>query len=276
MSILLSRVQRVLSASPSRYSISGMRMHVAVKVTAAALTDIGRVRRQNQDAYGLDSEHQLYVVCDGMGGAAGGEVASRMAVDEFLADFVHQISEQPDSTPEAAKNALYYASVAANRVVYARSAAEPSLRGMGSTLVAAHVAGERLLLVNVGDSRAYLMRNGSIAQLTQDHSYLDEQVRLGLMTQEMADASNWQSVITRAVGIEPEVHPDLFGVDLQDGDVVLLTSDGLTRHVKDAEIATIATGEGSLPKRLRMLIESACRNGGSDNITCVLLEISVQ
>lgn len=251
------------------------RMHVAAGITAAGRTDIGRVRKQNQDAFGMDEGARLYAVCDGMGGAAGGEVASRVAVDTFVAAFRHELAAIPAGSPDAGKNALYYATLSANRAVYARGSAEPRLQGMGCTLVAAHIAGERLVLVNVGDSRAYLVRNGEIAQLTQDHSYLDEQVRLGLMTQEMADASGWQSVITRAVGIEHEVQPDLFGVDLEDGDFVLLASDGLTRHVEDKDIAAIVTGEGDLDDRVRTLIERACANGGSDNITCVLLHVQI-
>ena len=164
---------------------------MAVTITAAAHTDIGCVRKNNQDTFGVDAALQLYIVCDGMGGAAGGEIASRLAVDAFLESF--RASSRP---PESA---LHQAAVAANTAVLTRAEAEPALQGMGSTLVAAYVQAERLHLVNIGDSRAYLIRGGECAQLTVDHSYLEEQVSLGLMTREMANASPLQSVITRAV-----------------------------------------------------------------------------
>lgn len=262
-------------------------------VTAAAETDIGRVRRKNQDTFGLDPEHQVYIVCDGMGGAAGGEIASRIAVDTFLDTFRSDVAARPSSARpathsaavELSKNALFHATLAANDAVYKRATIEPSLQGMGSTLVGAHVEDNRLLLVNVGDSRAYLVRDGECSQLTVDHSYLEEQVRLGLMTQAMADASMLHSVITRAIGIEDGLVPDLFGVDLEDGDLALLTSDGLTRHVLDTEIARILspeTPEGELPTeppslsaRCDQLIALAKKRGGSDNITCVLLHFTI-
>jgi len=236
---------------------------LAVRITAAAQTDIGHVRKSNQDTFGVDEASQLYVVCDGMGGAAGGEVASGVAVHAFLASFD---GRNPD--------ALCVAAAAANDAVLARAKVEPALRGMGSTLVAAHVDGSLLRLVNVGDSRAYLVRGGKCRQLTEDHSYVQEQVRAGLMTVAVAEASPLQSVITRAVGADEALEPDCSAVELRVGDVVLLTSDGLTRHVSDAEIASIA-GEGiGLEERCAVLVELAKVNGGSDNITCVLLQVS--
>jgi protein phosphatase len=151
---------------------------------------------------------------------------------------------------------------------------------MGSTLVAAHVEAERLQLINVGDSRAYLIRGGECTQLTVDHSYLEEQVRLGLMTREMANASPLQSVITRAVGIHEGFEPDLSNVGIEDGDFILLTTDGLTRHVGNAAIADIVAGQGivdqpGLDARCLKLIELAKTRGGSDNITCIVLQFSI-
>jgi serine/threonine protein phosphatase PrpC len=238
---------------------------------AAAHTDVGYVRKNNQDTFGTDAATRLYVVCDGMGGAAGGEIASRLAVDAFLASF--HASSLPTET------ALHEAAVAANTAVLARAEAEPELRGMGSTLVAAHVQAERLHLINIGDSRAYLIRNGECAQLTVDHSYLEEQVSLGRMTREMANASPLQSVITRAVGIYEGFEPDLSNIGIEDGDFVLLTSDGLTRHVGPVTIMEIVTGHGVLDQdeldaRCLKLIECAKERGGSDNITCILLRFS--
>jgi serine/threonine protein phosphatase PrpC len=245
---------------------------LAVTITAAAHTDIGCVRKSNQDTFGTDPGMRLYVVCDGMGGAAGGEIASRLAVDAFLESFrASSLSPEP---------ALHQAAMVANAAVLARAEAEPALRGMGSTLIAAHVEADRLHLVNIGDSRAYLIRAGECAQLTVDHSYLEEQVSLGLMTREMANASPLQSVITRAVGIHEGFEPDLTNIGIEDGDFVLLTSDGLTRHIGNATIADIVAAQGSvdqheLDARCVRLIECAKQRGGSDNITCILLQFVV-
>jgi serine/threonine protein phosphatase PrpC len=245
---------------------------LAVTITAAAHTDIGCVRKNNQDTFGVDDSLRLYIVCDGMGGAAGGEIASRLAVDAFVDSF------RASSLP--LEPTFHQAAEAANFAVLARAEAQPDLLGMGSTLVAAHVEAERLHLVNIGDSRAYLVRGGECAQLTVDHSYLEEQVTLGLITREMADASPLQSVITRAVGIYEGFEPDLTEIGIEDGDFILLTSDGLTRHVGNAAIAHIVAAQGSvdqdeLDARCVRLIERAKEGGGSDNITCILLRFSV-
>jgi len=243
-----------------------------VTIAAAAQTDIGCVRRKNQDTYGIDNDAQLYVVCDGMGGAAGGEIASRIAVDAFLESFRQTNDDAPDA-------ALSDAAFAANTAVLDRANIEPTLRGMGSTLVAAHLKGERLHLVNVGDSRAYLIRGSDCAQLTVDHSYLEEQVRLGLMTRKDANASPMQSIITRAVGIPEGFAPDISSLSVEDGDCLLLTSDGLTRHLSADTIADVVSGQhlpegASLEARCSALIECAKDRGGSDNITCILLQFT--
>ncbi len=254
---------------------------LAVTITAAARTDIGCVRKNNQDAFNADASMHLYVVCDGMGGAAGGEVASRVAVEAFLESCKAALNPKASAEFRRRPNrVLYQAAVAANAAVLARVAAEPALRGMGSTLVAAHLDGQRLHLIHVGDSRAYLIRNGECAQLTVDHSYVEEQVSLGFMTREIANASPMQSVITRAVGIQEGFDPDLSSVNLHDGDFVLLTSDGLTRHLESLEIAKVVAGkvsvqQQSLDTRCGNLIDLAKRRGGSDNITCVLLHVSI-
>ncbi len=253
---------------------------MAVSITAAAQSDIGRVRKSNQDAFGVAPDVRLYVVCDGMGGAAGGEIASHLAVDAFIASF-RAASHRGASVegPQRSANALYQAALAANAAVLARADAEPALNGMGSTLVAAHVESERVHLVNVGDSRAYLLRDDDCLQLTVDHSYLEEQVRLGYMTRAAADASPMQSVITRAVGIQEGFEPDLSRVEVVDGDIILLASDGLTRHVDAPAIAQIVNGEAgreaSLVACCKALVDAALERGGSDNITCALIQIAI-
>ncbi len=260
---------------------------MALGVTVAAQTDIGRVRRKNQDTYRVESDLRLFLVCDGMGGAAGGEVAAELAAEAFVESYraarVIDTSHVSACTgaAEQAKDALFHAAMAANQRVRARSLEAPELQGMGTTLVAAAVGGRRLLLVNVGDSRAYLLRDGVCSQLTTDHSFLDEQVRAGVLTRAQADASQLHSVITRAIGIDDAVDADLYGVDLEDGDFALLASDGLMRHVTDEEIAALMPDcakceTEKLQEHCDWLVNLALDRGGLDNVTCVLLQIAVQ
>lgn len=257
---------------------------MAVTVTAAARTDIGKVRRKNQDTFGLDASLKVYVVCDGMGGVAGGEIASCLSVDAFLASLraaaAGVFGQVAQEEPQRSDHLLFQAVKAANAAVLMRAEKDSALRGMGSTLVAALVEDHRLHLANVGDSRAYLIRGREIRQLTVDHSYLQEQVRQGFITEEMAAASPMQSVITRAVGVEENLKPDLFGLELEPNDRILLTSDGLTRHVLDAEIADIVSApqvgtQTAVERCCERLIELANERGGSDNITCLLLDVLV-
>jgi len=241
---------------------------LGLNVEAAAATNIGLVRSNNQDSFGMDEDLGLYVVCDGMGGAAGGEIASQLAVETFLA-----IARQELQSGTHTADALHRAVAAANRAVTARAQWDTRFRGMGSTLVAARIFYNHLTIINVGDSRAYLIRNGDPTQLTQitmDHSVVAERVRSGLMTPDEAERSSLQSVITRAIGAEPDVHPDLYEVTLESTDTLLLASDGLTRSVPPQEIAaTIANNPSSAA--CEQLIALANEHGGSDNITCIVI-----
>jgi serine/threonine protein phosphatase PrpC len=248
-------------------------MIVAPKIDAAAQTDVGLVRRNNQDSFGVDNELGLYVVCDGMGGAAGGEVASRIAVDTFLDVARQELISLRDANPECTRCSMLRAAAAANRAVLAHAAFDMKLRGMGSTLVAARIVGDLATVLNVGDSRAYLFHADTADQLTHDHSFVAEQVRRGLMTPLEAERSVYQSVITRAIGADPDVAPDLFDATLNPGDSLLLCSDGLTRHVTSAELATLIAETAHLPVELACdrMIQLAKSRGGSDNITCLLL-----
>jgi serine/threonine protein phosphatase PrpC len=175
-------------------------------VTVAAQSDTGCVRKNNQDRYGYDVSRELYAVCDGMGGMSGGEVASELAIRSLLS--TDGPAAEVNSLPKDVL--LFNLVLAANRAVRQMSLENPLLEGMGTTLVAACVDAERLLIANVGDSRAYLIRDGGCAQLTKDHSFIEEQISLGMMTREMALHSPDASVITRAVGVDEEVEPDLF------------------------------------------------------------------
>jgi PPM family protein phosphatase len=248
-------------------------MIVLPKIEAAARTDIGRARRNNQDSFGVDDELGIYVVCDGMGGAAGGEIASRIAVDTFLEIARQELLSMNDATPECTRCSLLRAAAAANRAVLARANFDIALRGMGTTLVAARIAGDSVTVLNVGDSRAYLFSASGTSQLTVDHSYLAEQVRRGRLTEAQAERSGLQSVITRAIGADQDVTPDLYDATLQPGDALLLCSDGLTRHVSRDDLTAIVSEAAPHPAddACARMIHLANTRGGSDNITCLLL-----
>ena len=243
-------------------------------IHVAALTDTGRVRSNNEDAFAFDSGHGLYVVCDGMGGMAAGEVASRIACSTVIEVF----AEQSTATPMDSR--LSAAIRAANSAVF-EAGRQKAQHGMGTTLVVAVVAGNKLLVGNVGDSRAYILsdsfdsygQQGTWKQLTSDHSYINELIRQGSITEETSHTPELQrfgSVITRAIGASEDVEPDLFPVDLRNGDTVLLTTDGLTRHLTTARLYELID-PGDLEGSCRRLIDDANAAGGVDNITCMLI-----
>lgn len=237
---------------------------------AAGKTDIGRARRVNQDAFFIAGELGLAAVCDGMGGPAGGEIASRLAIESFSTVARQEIESGRGASHGLSSRALCRAAAAANRAVRTRADQETQYRGMGTTLVAARLDGQELTVLNVGDSRAYLVRDGMARQVTRDHSYVAEQVRTGRMTETEAEHSPLQSVITRAIGIEDDVEPEFFAESVGAGDLLLLCSDGLTRHVQDFEIGKVM-GDGEPAAMCERLIALANERGGSDNITCVVM-----
>ncbi len=236
----------------------------------AAVTDIGCRRGNNEDSYGYDIAEHIYVVCDGMGGNAAGEVASSMAVRTLIETFESWVSPE-DADGPGVEHRVMHAIGEANRVVHAAGMENIELRNMGTTLVCACLDKDRAVIGNVGDSRAYLVRNGLCVQITQDHSLLDEEIRNGNITPEMAAASTLQSVITRAIGVGATVEPDLFAARLQPDDMLLLASDGLTRYASPEEIATATTQGTDLSAACQALIDLAKQRGGADNITCILL-----
>jgi protein phosphatase len=249
-----------------------MTLTPAISLDFAAATDIGCKRGNNEDSFGYDAEQQVYVVCDGMGGCAAGEVASGIAVRALIETFESQSLAPPeDGAPPPIEERLLHAIRAANRIVRETAENNPELQAMGTTLVCACLDGNRLVIGNVGDSRAYLVRNGTCVQVTLDHSLLGEQVRAGMLTPAQAAASSLQSVITRAIGATDAVEPDFFAVDLCLEDMLLLTSDGLTRYAQPEDIAQIAAGGIDLASICHGLIEHAKQRGGADNITCVML-----
>jgi len=244
---------------------------------AAGKTDVGVVRKNNEDNFGYDTRTGIFVVCDGMGGQAAGEVASKIAVDTVLAYFQQEekgsgsevLGREIAEVSELA-NALANAVQLANKAIRAASAQE-GRAGMGCTIVTARVEGNLFSIAHVGDSRIYLIRGGAIQQLTTDHSLVMEQVRRGMITLEEAEHFEMQNVIVRALGSEDSVEADLADLSLEEGDTLLLCSDGLSRYVKDAAMLELIQGAKSLEEACDALIGAAKSGGSDDNITCLLI-----
>jgi protein phosphatase len=251
---------------------------MALAVEVAGKTDVGCVRANNEDNFGYDSRYGIFVVCDGMGGQAAGEVASKMGVDVLLDYF----REQPPAAAKQSLNgqngssgaqSLSNAIQLANRTIFEAGQEENGRSGMGSTIVAALVRGNSLAIGHVGDSRIYLVRQGAIQQLTQDHSLVMEQVRRGYITLEQAQKSEMQNIILRALGSEEVVEADVEDLVAVPGDILLMASDGLTRYVQDEEILEIVNGPGGLEQACGELVKIARERGGEDNITCLLVRV---
>lgn len=231
----------------------------------AARTSTGRVRSSNEDSYGYRADRGIFVVCDGMGGAAGGEVASRMTVQKILERMTSDSVDSPEALHEAIADA--------NRAVLDCAERDPGLYGMGTTLVALLLRPPSAVIAHAGDSRCYLFRDGQLTRCTQDHSLVDEQLRLGTMTREEAERSPFRSVITRAVGTQKSVMEEAVEIDVKPGDVFLLCSDGLTREVTEDTIAEVLEAEKDLDAAAKRLVDAANENGGRDNVTCLLARV---
>ena len=231
-------------------------------VEHAGRTDVGRQRNANEDDFVLAPP--FFAVADGMGGAKAGEVASAMATEGF---------EGESDSGEPAEAQLARILREANRRIYDLAVSDESHRGMGTTLTAAKVTGEEISLAHVGDSRAYRMRDGELEQLTKDHSLVAELERSGQITAEAAEHHPQRSIITRALGPEPEVEVDTYTVPGREGDLFLLCSDGLTSMISDDEIGSILRSANSLDAAADALVRAANQSGGKDNITVVLFRV---
>lgn len=243
------------------------------QIKAAGNTHIGRVRSTNQDSFLVDSEACLYVVADGMGGHAGGEIASKLCIETLVSYVSEQaIFNEQVSHPESKLHLeLGRAINAASAKIYEKALEEPNLKGMGTTATAVKIINNFAYFAHVGDSRLYLVREGFLYQMTYDHSLVSEQVRAGILTREEAELHHLRNVITRSVGYQEEEDVDSGAFALQKGDLLLLCSDGLYGKVHDKEIS-------QLIRKLRLdslpeLIDLANQRGGEDNITVILVEI---
>ena len=239
-----------------------------------ATTDVGLKRDHNEDSYLCNEGLGLYAVADGMGGHLGGERASRLAVEILEREIEKEISRLREDSPAGSAHPAAAAMRAATRLaataIFEEAQQRPELNGMGTTLTAAFFHGEQVSICHVGDSRAYLYRDGRARQVTEDHSWVQQQIRAGLIAPEDAIVSRFRNVITRSVGFEPEVEPDLVTLPVELGDCLLLCSDGLSNYLSEEEIGASLTGHyytGAGPA----LIDLANERGGDDNITCVLV-----
>jgi serine/threonine protein phosphatase PrpC len=227
------------------------------------ITDTGRRRRRNEDAYVC--EPPLFAIADGMGGAQAGEVASRLAAAAL----------KESRADAGGEHRIYDLIQEANRRVYARSSTDPKTSGMGTTITVALVENGNVAFGHVGDSRAYLIRDGHMEQVTEDHSLVNELMKSGKLSREEAETHPQRSVITRALGTDPDVDADTFTIEAKAGDVFLLCSDGLTDMVGEREIQELVErNRENLDAALKALVKAANRGGGEDNITVVAFEIA--
>ncbi len=256
---------------------------MATELKFGARTDTGCVRENNEDSFRVAPEIGLFVLSDGMGGMEAGEVASRLAVDAVL-DHCREAEANP-ALPlvgesidgvSGASNRLVSAIRSANEKIYRASQQDAAHRGMGATIVAVKRDGERISVAHVGDSRIYRLRAGKFEQLTNDHSFVAEQVRNGKMTQQEADSSTMQNVLVRALGIDPTVEVDLSELPLEEGDTLLLCSDGLTRELTDAQIAAVLGERRNPDAAAGELVDLAKQAGGGDNVTVIVLRYAAK
>ena len=232
-------------------------------------TDVGQKRKMNQDyvfasADPVGNLPNLFVVADGMGGHNAGDYASSHAVGIV----VEEIREDADFNPV---KVIRHAIESANTEIITQAQKDEKLRGMGTTMVAATIVGHYAYVANVGDSRLYVAGE-QIQQITKDHSLVQEMVRMGELNAEEARNHPDKNIITRAVGAEDKVEPDFFTVELQEGEIVLMCSDGLTNMLEDEEIRMIISGARDLVEKAESLVEAANANGGRDNISVILIE----
>jgi PPM family protein phosphatase len=250
----------------------------AVQIVSSGLSDVGRVRTNNEDSFRIVEALNLFILSDGMGGEAHGEVASAMAVDVInkycesdKEDSGATVLDEAPSNISSRTRRLKSAVALANFQIFQAAQKNPEQRGMGATITALWLKDTLLSIAHVGDSRAYLLRNGNLQQLTNDHSLVAEQVRRGLITPQQAEESEMQSVLLRALGAHPEVEIDTDEVEIIPRDVLLLCSDGLTRMVTEPEIAGALQAEMVPSAAAERLIALANENGGIDNVTVIVV-----
>ncbi|MCP5468008.1 MAG: Stp1/IreP family PP2C-type Ser/Thr phosphatase [Deltaproteobacteria bacterium] len=252
---------------------------MSFKIESYGMSNVGMKRFQNEDSYLINNEIGLYIVADGMGGHLGGEYASKLAV-KTVEGWIEKFNGDPDATQITGVNTqdadigdqLRYAIQEASRRIYQEAHANEKYQGMGTTTVATMLDGENLYIANVGDSRAYLVRDNEIKQLTEDHSLVSEQIKAGVISEADARGHKLKNIITRSVGYQEDVDTDITMHQVKTDDKILLCSDGLSNLVEDDEIRQVV-GDNDLPEACEQLIKLANSRGGDDNITVIILHI---
>jgi protein phosphatase len=250
-----------------------------MQVKAFGMTHVGRQRQHNEDSFLVEDRAKLFLVADGMGGHAAGEIASRIAVDS-INEFIVHTKEDDGTWPHAydehykrSTNRLMAAVRMANTRVLEAMRKDARLRGMGTTVVACLADNDVMSFAHVGDSRAYLVRDKQLSRITNDHSWVFEQVQAGMLTEAEAEKHPLRNVITRALGGALQVTPDASEIEVKPGDVYLLCSDGLTGMVPEEEILRVVTENEDLEAACQQLIDTANERGGLDNVTAILVKI---
>lgn len=247
-----------------------------MKIVSCGITDVGLKRGHNEDNYLINEELNLYVVADGMGGHAGGEYASAIAVntvEEVVTSLESETIDLDTTDPvEITRHKLSHAIRLAGRRIFEKAKEQPEYHGMGTTVVVLLVRSGNAYVAHVGDSRVYMVRDGGIEQITEDHSLIAEKIRHGLITPEEAKNHKMRNVITRSLGYQEDVEVDLSVRAVRRGDAFLLCSDGLSGLVEDPELLDHVLQDGPQPAA-RKLIELACQRGGDDNITTVIATV---
>ena len=247
-----------------------------MRITSGGITNVGMKRQNNEDNYLINDEVGVYVCCDGMGGHAGGDYASQIAVttvEEVLANIRDEGAAEDDAAEDQiTQEKIKYAIRLAGKRIYERAQADPEFRGMGTTAVILLFRRGMAYLAHVGDSRGYLLRGGQITQRTEDHSWVNEQIKAGLITAETAKHHRFRNIITRSLGFQEEVEIDTQVLKAEPGDMYLLCSDGLTNLVSEEEIRDMLIAT-SFQEALRDLVALANERGGDDNITAVLARV---
>jgi protein phosphatase len=254
--------------------VAPVEVRVRTQVQFGCKTDMGRVRENNEDKHEffvpvddqeLANKGRIFVVCDGMGGAEAGQLASELSCKTFIDVYRSHLGDS--------EAAIRGAIMAANRYTHEVQLMDRKKQGMGTTLSALILVQDKAFIGQVGDSRVYRVRDGQVEQLTTDHTWVEETVKAGVMTREEAEASRYRHVITRAIGPEAEVEPDVFSHEVQAGDTFLICSDGVTNHVSDAEIGRIL-GENSPSEAAWKVVGAALVGGGTDNATCIVVRVT--
>ena len=245
-----------------------------IEITHAALTDKGLVRQENEDAFAVDQERGIYIVSDGMGGEMAGEVASRI-VSEVLPKFlIKELEGLENPADQGFIDKVDSAIVSLSAAVHQASKGKPNLEGMGATLVLAVIKGAKALIANVGDSRAYLLRKGTIEQITKDHSVVQYLIDAGEISKTEADEHPLRGQLLRCMGMQGAAHPECFLLDLKPRDKILLCSDGLTDMLTDENMRRIVASTRTPKSACAKLVSAANGIGGVDNITALVIAVS--